>query len=59
MKTVFFSFFFLPAFKQANKIVLKMLIHKAVRLTCASFALIKQHELVKLPSTWDEKLFNI
>lgn len=53
------SFFFLPAFKQSNKTVLKMLIHKAVHLTCASFALIKQHELVKLPSTCDEKLFNI
>lgn len=46
-------------FYQANKIVLKMLIHEAVHLARASSALLKQRELVKPLSTWDEKLFNV
>lgn len=54
MKTV--PFFFFTSIQAGEQKVLKMLIHKAVHLTCASFALIKRHELVKLPSTWEEKL---
>lgn len=50
--------FFFTSIQAGEQKVLKMLIHKAVHLTCASFALIKRHELVKLPSTWEEKLLS-
>lgn len=54
---------FYPAFKRANKIVLKMLIHKAARLTCASFAPDKtawiskaaEHLVMKSFLIYDEK----